>query len=102
MTSSGYIFQLDYDQMSDIRAKFLDSAQDVEAVREAVRRAMKTLETTWQGRGSDAFFAEMTGEVLPALKRLNNAFIEAHNVTAEFCAMVNGMEFEAAALFEQR
>jgi hypothetical protein len=54
----------------------------------------------WEGRGSAAFAAEMSGTVLPALQRLTGALGAAQDITREAARTMHGAEQEAAAFFQ--
>ena len=67
----------------------------------AVDRALAPLHNGgWIGRGSQAFFAEMHTEVMPALQRLIGALHEAEDVTAQMRQLMQEAEAEAARLFQ--
>ena len=61
---------------------------------------MSKLQTGWQGRGSQAFFSEMNGKVLPALRRLVQALAEANRVTKEIGQLVQTSDQQASGPFK--
>lgn len=91
-----------YDAMEQFAAKFQAQAQSVAAVLQRVRSTMQELENGgWKGRGADAFFAEMNGEVLPGIQRLQAAMEEAQPNTRRMVEIMQHAEQEAASLFQQ-
>ncbi|HMQ51345.1 MAG TPA: WXG100 family type VII secretion target [Anaerolineae bacterium] len=92
-----------YDAMEQFAAKFQAQAQSVAAVLQRVGGTMQELQNGgWAGRGSDAFFAEMNGEVLPAVQRLQAAMEDAQQNTRRMAEIVQQAEDEAAGLFRQQ
>jgi len=65
-----------------------------------VRSSMGQLENGgWIGRGSQAFFSEMDGKVLPASNRLQQALGEASRSVKEIAQTIRQAEEEASAVF---
>ena len=93
------LIQVQYEQLAALGQRFAASARGVEAMRAATLRQMNALRGAWDGQGSGAFFAEMDGEVLPALARLVSAFREASRLTQQASAVFRAAEEEAAAPF---
>lgn len=90
----------DYDQLEQIAGRFANQAEDVQATLQRVRASMEKLEGGgWIGRGSDAFFSEMQGDVLPATTRLQAALVEASRTTRAIAQTVRQAEEEASTLF---
>jgi WXG100 family type VII secretion target len=93
-------FQAKYDQLDQIAARFANQSQVVQDTIQKVQSSMENLENGgWIGRGSDAFFAEMHGEVMPATRRLQEALDEASRVTREISRLVKQAEQEASSPF---
>jgi WXG100 family type VII secretion target len=91
-----------YDAMEQFAAKFQAQAQSVAVVLQRVRGTMQELQNGgWEGRGSDAFFAEMNGEVLPAMQRLQAAMEDSQQNTRRMADIMEQAEEEAASLFQQ-
>ncbi|MCB0202723.1 MAG: WXG100 family type VII secretion target, partial [Anaerolineae bacterium] len=61
---------------------------------------MDELKGGWEGRGSNAFFSEMQGEVLPAVNRLRQAMQEASRITRQIAQTVKQAEEEASSPFK--
>ncbi|MCB0077377.1 MAG: WXG100 family type VII secretion target [Anaerolineales bacterium] len=93
------IIRANYDELENIAKRFDDSSQVIEEMLNMIKGSMQNLEGEWIGRGSEAFFAEMKDEVLPAVMRLQNALTEAAGVTRKIVETVRGAEEEAAGLF---
>jgi WXG100 family type VII secretion target len=94
------IVQATYDQLEEISGKFQNESQSMEQMMSSIKNAMNTLKTNWIGRGSDAFFAEMESEMLPAGQRLIEALHEGSAVTREISTAIRQAEEEASAPFK--
>ncbi|RME69683.1 MAG: WXG100 family type VII secretion target [Chloroflexi bacterium] len=89
----------DYDQLEQVASRFANQAQEVQQMLQQVRSSMSRLRNDWIGRGSDAFFDEMEGEVLPATQRLQQALEEASRVTKDIVQIMQQAEEEASSPF---
>jgi len=93
----------DYQQLEQVASRFTSQAQIIEQMIQEVRNTMDPLENGgWIGRGSDSFFSEMQGEVLPACQRLLDALHEASQVTKDISATMSRAEDDACAPFRSR
>lgn len=89
-----------YDELEQVASRFNGQSQSVEEMLQKVRGAMEKLaDGGWIGRGADAFFAEMEGEVLPAVKRLVEALGNAAQTTGQIAQDMQQAEEEASSLF---
>lgn len=89
----------DYPRLRQVAAQFVNHANAVRQVQQRIRRSSQDLQGAWTGRGSQAFFAEMTTEVLPALQRLSSALYRAQAVTLQIGQVLQAAEEEAARPF---
>ncbi len=90
----------DYDRLEQIANQFANQAQAIQQMKQNVRSSMDPLENGgWIGRGSDAFFSEMQGEVLPCTQRLEQALDEANRITRQIINTMKQAEEEACAPF---
>ncbi len=97
---SSDIIQAHYDGLAGVASRFGNQAQSNQELLARVRQAVRLLEGDgWQGRGSTAFFTEMSGEVLPALQRLAAALDQARAVTLDIARVMRQAEEEAALPF---
>ncbi len=97
---SNDIIQARYDGLAGVASRFGDQAQSNQELLVRVRQAMRVLEGGgWQGRGSTAFFAEMNGELLPAMQRLAAALDQARAVTLDIARVMRHAEEEASRPF---
>lgn len=97
---SANVIQVDYEALSEIARRFQREEELVEALRQAVLAGIRPLENGgWQGRGAEAFFAEMHDMVLPVAERLAAALAEASAVVQTISAVYQAAEEEAAAPF---
>jgi WXG100 family type VII secretion target len=93
----------DYDRLEQVASQFANQSQAIGQMLQNVRGSMDPLESGgWIGRGSDAFFSEMNGEVLPASERLRDALDEASRVTRQIIQRVKQAEDEASSPFRGR
>ena len=90
----------DYEQLEQVSARMANQSKAIQDMLNMVRSRMDPLESgSWIGRGSNAFFSEMNGEVLPASQRLQQALEEAGQVTRQIAQTMKQAEEEAAAPF---
>lgn len=94
------VMQAQYESLQQVSKKFAQESQDTAQTLQQVGNRMKKLQETWLGLGSQAFFAEMGDEVLPAAKRLQEALSEAARATNEIAQMIKQAEEEAAGCFK--
>jgi WXG100 family type VII secretion target len=90
----------DYDQLEAVASRFNSQSQVVQEMLQQVRRGMEQLEGEWIGRGSDAFFAEMQSEVLPASMRLQQVLEDAGQVTRQISQTLQQADEEASRPFQ--
>lgn len=90
----------DYDQLGQVASRFTNQSQAIEGMLREVRSRLEKLEDKgWIGQGADAFFAEMRGEVVPAVTRLIEALHEGAQVTNEISRHIHEAEEQASATF---
>lgn len=90
----------DYDQLAQVANRFNQQSQQIQQMTQNVKRSMETLRSGWEGRGSQAFFNEMQGNVLPGTDRLYKALAQASRVTQQISQTVKQAEEEASAPFK--
>lgn len=97
---SNDIIQARYDGLAGVANRFGNQAHSNEDMLARVQQALRPLEGGgWQGRGSTAFFAEMNGEVVPAMQRLAAALDRAREVTLAIARVLREAEEEASQPF---
>ena len=95
------VVQSDYDQLDKVAGKFAQQSQAMAEMVQSVIQSYEPLHSDgWKGRGSQAFFREMQGEVFPAVRRLIQALSEANRVTRQIGAVLRQAEEEASAPFK--
>lgn len=94
------IVQATYDQLEEISGRFNNESQSMEQMMSSIKNSMDALKSNWIGKGSDAFFAEMEGEMLPAGQRLIAALNEGSAVTREISSSIQQAEEEASGPFK--
>ena len=95
------IIQVEYDTLEEISQKFdLLSADAREMIQRLSHAVMKLQNGGWQGRGSQAFFAEMDDTIFPALQRLSEALEESKETVRQIKDILYAAEEDAANLFQ--
>jgi WXG100 family type VII secretion target len=95
----GDIVQVDHEALEAVAGKFNQQSEAVQQMMQTVQAAMNRLENDWIGRGSEAFFAEMQKEILPAVNRLVQALAMAGTVTKEINQIMQQADEEASSPF---
>ena len=91
--------RIDHDQMGQIGQVFSTQNSAIAGVNKRIKSAQETLQNgDWIGRGGDAFFKEMEGEINPAMKRLEQAMEEAARVTKQIGQIMNEAEEESSSI----
>jgi WXG100 family type VII secretion target len=94
------VFRLDYDQMKNIGGSF--RGQEA-ATQQTIQKLTKVIEQLrggdWIGVGATAFYNEMDSEVLPALKRLQNAMTEGDKASKDIEKLQHDAESSIESLF---
>lgn len=94
------IIQAEYETLDQVSGKFDLTAENTEEMLRTIEASLAPLvDGGWKGMGSDAFFAEMKDEVLPALKRLLTALENASYTTRQIVEVLYSAEQEAANQF---
>jgi len=89
-----------YGDLEQVASRFAKAQSDVLTTMQRVRSSMEPLESgSWIGRGSDAFFREMNGEVLPAVQRLQQSLGEASRITAAIVQALRQADDQASSPF---
>ncbi|WP_110517430.1 WXG100 family type VII secretion target [Herpetosiphon llansteffanensis] len=94
------IVQAEYEQLKQIETKFGQLRDRVSSLQQQLNQLHQQLASSWHGDAFKAFESEYTGEVVPALKRLENNFNVAQSVTGEISKIFRQAEEEAAGLFK--
>ncbi len=91
---------INYQEMTAIAKKFSQQQQQILQMERKLKRAVQSLhQEGWIGLGSDAFFQEMEGKVMPGVKRLHEALGEASKETNNISKLLSQAEQDAAGLF---
>ncbi|MBP8251181.1 MAG: WXG100 family type VII secretion target [Herpetosiphon sp.] len=90
-----------YDQLEQLAGRFSNQSQAIQQMLQNLKNVMAPLrDGDWIGRGSDAFFAEMESEVLPATQRLQKALDDGNEVTKTIVQQMQQAEQEASNIFK--
>jgi WXG100 family type VII secretion target len=97
---SAPLIQAQYDDLEKIAERFAQQADLIEQMQQQVRQVTDALKNGgWQGQGSDAFQAEMEGEIFPAINRLSHALQEGSRSTSQIAEVIKAAEEEASTPF---
>ena len=92
--------RVEFEKLDEIAGCFDRQSDAVAQMHQRLLAAMNKLEDGgWIGRGSEAFFAEMEGEILPAVRRLIDALKLAHQVTNQISETLQNADEEASSRF---
>ncbi len=92
--------QCQYDDLTQIVQIFSTYADGTQRLIQTLQHHTERLQRgAWRGRGAEAFYAELDQWVMPALKRLQTAMVEAKTSTQTTMATLREAEIEAGALF---
>lgn len=90
----------DYDQLKQISKGFTTANSAVAGVNRNLNSAMGQLKGgDWIGEGARAFYKEMESDVMPSMKRLEQALAEAAKVTNQIAKLIQQAEDDASRLF---
>src|SRR3990172_12101956 len=89
----------DYDALKQIAQAFARESQAARQTLQSMQGAKNVLQGgDWIGKGAKAFYQEMDQEVLPGMRRLNQALGSASRVTLQIVQLLHGAEDEASAI----
>lgn len=92
--------EANYETLENVANIFQQNQDQLNNMMQNIQSKMETLLSEgWIGRGSEAFQAEMTDEVLPKLNRLVNAMDEASSVTRRIIQTMEESEDRAGQFF---
>lgn len=96
------LIQANYEELEAIAKRFGHCADSNAEMSSRVRQGVEKLKQgDWIGKGSTAFFNEMSREVLPAIDRLTSALQQSQEVTRQIAIILQQAEEEASAPFRQ-
>ena len=92
------IIRAHYDQLTQTATRFGQQAGEARGLLQRLRRDLDLLQGgDWLGQGAQAFYAEMNGQVVPAVQRLVRALEQAADTTYQINQVVQQAEQAAAA-----
>ena len=93
--------EANYEQLEAIQNRFAQLADFVEQMGKDTGGKVHTLrEEGWQGEGSDAFYSEMSDEIVPAIGRLRASLEKASETIAKVAGTIHEADEEAQGLFK--
>ena len=87
------------DELAEVSRDFSNESMNIQEMYLKTRQSMEELQPDWIGLGSDAFFEEMEGEVLPAVQRLYQALSQGREVTDDIVHLFQEADEEASSPF---
>jgi WXG100 family type VII secretion target len=94
------IRKLQYDELSGIVQKFRGEQQEIEALLKQTKGKVESLHNNqWVGEGSDKYFNEMEGQLLPAVSRLVGALGHAADVAQKIADTIRRHDEETKSFF---
>jgi len=95
------LVQANYPDLEGIASQFGSLNEAATAMQAKIRSAYEPLAGGgWVGQGSEAFVAEMNGEMFPAIERMIEALEAGRAVTTELSNIMRQAEEEAAAIYQ--
>ncbi len=97
---SNQIVQAQYEQLDSTARRFEQQAHScAQLLEQVVQRADVLRHGSWVGKGSDAFVREIDGVVVPALRRLGSALVDAGKTLEDIKVVLQTADEEAARPF---
>jgi WXG100 family type VII secretion target len=93
------IVQADYESLAAVAKRFAQQSSKIRQMHSRLHRQIALLRPAWVGKGSEAFFAEMTDKVLPGVQRLSTALAEADRVTRQIEELLRSAEEQGSSPF---
>ncbi len=85
-----------HDELKQMSQTFSAQSDAIKQMSDNLRSNMDTLEGgDWIGKGAKAFYSEMGGAILPALRNLNHALVEGAKITNAISNVMRKAEKEA-------
>lgn len=89
-----------HDELGAIRGTFSAQSDAISQMNQNLKSCMETLQGgDWIGKGAQAFYREMNGDVMPSLGRLQRALSEAARITQQISQAMKEAEEEASGCF---
>jgi WXG100 family type VII secretion target len=96
------IVRSNHDELKTIASKFSSEESAVNQMNQTLKSNIDTLQGgDWIGPGATAFYQEMNGDVMPSLKRLQQAMGEAARITNQISQAMKNAESEASGALKQ-
>jgi WXG100 family type VII secretion target len=90
----------DHDQLKQIQSTFSKKADDINQMNNNLKSCLDTLKQgDWIGKGATQFYAEMDGQIMPALQKLQRALGEAGRVTQQISQVMQEAEDSSSKVF---
>lgn len=96
--SNEYV-QSNYEDLDRIAQRFDKQAELTAQMLQQLKQKSERLRSTWQGKAADAFTREMGTVLLPGVKRLHQAHVQARTTVLAIRKTMEAAEHEAAGLF---
>ena len=91
--------QADYELMGQVASKFNQQGDEIQQMLQNIRSTMDNLQSGFMGDAAEAFYQEMGDLVLPSGDRLQQALVEAAQVSQRIAQLISTAEEEAKNQF---
>lgn len=81
------------EKLHNVAMKLAEQSELLQQTHKHLRLTMESTESGWQGRAADAFFVEMSAEVLPALRRITQTITDGADLTQSISHLQNRETF---------
>ena len=92
--------QLNYDELRGIVKNFRDEGEDIAQLQVKTRDRVRDLHKDWEGEGSEKFFKEMEGDLLPAVSRLSKALFFAQDTLQRITKIIHDHDEDTKGFFK--
>ncbi len=94
------IIEIRYEELEGLRGQFLNQADMVKQILDVIEARMDALRSGgWVSEAATAFYADMEGDLLPAIQRLGSSMIEGGEAISHLKSIFEAAEEEGSGLF---
>lgn len=92
--------RIQYDDLNTIVQRFRTEQQEIDSLHKSLKSKVESLHNNqWVGEGSEKWFSEMEGQVLPAIQKLAGALGHAGDVAWKISQTVRQHDEETKGFF---
>lgn len=96
------VIKIIYDDMEKVSKIFNQQQNQIAQVNKKLKSAQEQLEggKDWIGHGATQFYNEMNSDIMPAMKRLEQAMGQASQISKKIHGIMKQAEDESASVFK--